>query len=138
LTHPIASPSSPATAATPAVSTSPTEGNSRIQIFDANGHFLDEWKDRRRIGRPWAVRVGSDDFFYVVDGGDQGAYPPERARVLKLDANGRVVDSFGSYGRDPGQFIWPHAIALDDDGAIYVGEVSTGMRVQKFILSENE
>lgn len=113
-------------------------GNSRIQLFDTDGRFLAEWKDRRRIGRPWAVRIAADGFVYVVDGGDQGSFPPERARVLKLDQDGRVLDSFGSYGRDPGQFIWPHAIALGDDGAIYVGEVSTGMRVQKFILSGGE
>jgi DNA-binding beta-propeller fold protein YncE len=113
-------------------------GNSRIQLFDTDGRFLGEWKDRRRIGRPWAVRIGEDGFVYVVDGGDQGSFPPERARVLKLDMSGRVVDSFGSYGRQPGQLIWPHALALDEAGTVYVGEVSTGMRVQKFVVSEGQ
>ena len=33
----------------------------------------------------------------------------------------------------PGQFTWPHTITIGPDEALYVGEVSTGMRVQKFI-----
>ena len=43
-----------------------------------------------------------------------------------------IYGSFGSFGDAPGQFIWPHAIAVGLDEALYVGEVSTGMRVQKF------
>jgi hypothetical protein len=51
---------------------------------------------------------------------------------LKLDSKGNILASFGSYGRDSGQFIWPHTIAIGSDGALYVGEVATGMRIQKF------
>ena len=28
---------------------------------------------------------------------------------------------------------WPHNVALGKDGAVYVSEVHTGMRVQKFV-----
>jgi hypothetical protein len=68
----------------------------------------------------------------MIDGGDQAQFWPDRARVLKLDPEGEVLASFGSYGDAPGQFVWPHAIALGSDGALYVGEVATGMRIQKF------
>lgn len=104
----------------------------RVQIFDSDGRFLTVWQGAH-LGRPWAVRVGADGAVYVVDGGDQPVLFPDRARLLKLDANGNVLASFGAYGQGPGQFTWPHAIALAPDGALYVGEVSTGMRVQKFM-----
>ena len=107
-------------------------GNARLQIFDSAGDFIAEWKGAQ-IGRPWAVRVGEDGSVYVVDGGDQRVWWPDRARILKFDTSGNLLASFGSYGKAPGEFTWPHALALAPDGALYVGEVSTGMRVQKFI-----
>lgn len=106
-------------------------GNARIQIFDETGQFIEEWKDPS-LGRPWAVRIDAVGNILVVDGGDQNLFWPDRARVLKLDAEGNMVASFGSYGKAPGQFLWPHTIAIGPDGALYVGEVETGMRIQKF------
>lgn len=106
-------------------------GNARLQLFDDNGQFITEWKGST-IGRPWAVRISQTGNIYVVDGGDQSQFWPDRARVLKLDSEGNLLSSFGSFGDAPGQFIWPHAIAVGLDEALYVGEVSTGMRVQKF------
>jgi peptidylamidoglycolate lyase len=106
-------------------------GNARLQIFDETGQFITAWQGDH-LGRPWAVRIGPDGSVYVVDGGDQPVWFPDRARILKLDAAGNLLASFGSYGQEPGQFTWPHAIALAPDETLYIGEVSTGMRVQKF------
>ncbi|MBV6450209.1 MAG: hypothetical protein MHPDNHAH_00930 [Anaerolineales bacterium] len=106
-------------------------GNARLQIFDPNGNFIGEWKSSA-LGRPWAVRIDSSGNIFIVDGGDQSQFWPDRARILKVDPAGNILASFGSYGSEPGQFIWPHAIALGNDGALYVGEVATGMRIQKF------
>jgi peptidylamidoglycolate lyase len=105
-------------------------GNARVQRFDSTGRFLGEWRDST-LGRPWAVRVASDGSLYLVDGGDM--HPPERARILKLSRQGQIIESFGSFGNYDGQFVWPHTIAVAADGTVYVGDVSTGMRVQKFI-----
>ena len=106
--------------------------NARLQIFDSNGKYLAEWKGPE-FGRPWAVRVGPDGFAYVVDGGDLASAPPDRARVLIVDLKGKVVDSFGRFGNYDGQFVWPHDVAIGNAGAVYVGDVLTGMRVQKFV-----
>jgi peptidylamidoglycolate lyase len=107
-------------------------GNARLQVFDGNGQFLAEWNGSR-LGRPWAVRIDPVGDIFVVDGGDQNGFWPDRARILKLSPGGEVLASFGSYGKAPGDFIWPHTIAIGPDGAIYVGEVGIGMRVQKFV-----
>jgi len=106
--------------------------NARVQIFDGNGKYLAEWKGPE-FGRPWAVRIAPDGFAYVVDGGDLASAPPDRARVLLVDSKGKVVDSFGRFGNYDGQFVWPHDVAIGSDGAVYVGDVLTGMRVQKFV-----
>ncbi|MEX2583646.1 MAG: peptidyl-alpha-hydroxyglycine alpha-amidating lyase family protein [Gemmatimonadota bacterium] len=44
--------------------------------------------------------------------------------IIKFDMDGRVVESFGG-----GMFIWPHGIALDDDGNVYVTDAVSPGRV---------
>jgi peptidylamidoglycolate lyase len=105
--------------------------NSRLQVFDARGKFLTQWKGAH-IGRPYGVAVGTDDHVFSVDGGDPTAEPAERGKVVELDAEGRVLDTFGSPGKGPGQFQLGHDIAVGPDGAVYVAEGS-GKRVQKFV-----
>ena len=106
--------------------------NARLQLFDSTGRFLEEWRGAS-LGRPWVVRIGPDGFIYVVDGGDMPTHGPDRARILKLDRTGAVVTEFGAFGNYDGQFVWPHSIAVAPDGSVYVGDVGTGRRVQKFV-----
>ena len=47
-------------------------------------------------------------------------------------ARGRA--HFGRGGRQLGQFLRPHGMGIDSEGNLYVGEASTGRRVQKFAL----
>lgn len=106
-------------------------GNARIQVFDGNGKFLHEWKSEA-LGRPWGVAVGPDGFLYVVDGGDARPKPPERNRAMRLDLNGNILETWGSFGSYDGQFYWAHDIVAAKNGDVYVTDVNVGMRVQKF------
>lgn len=112
-------------------------GNARVQVFSPDGDFIKEWKGSA-FGRPWAVRIDADGNVYIVDGGDQSNLWPDRARILKFGSNGTLLASFGSSGTASGQFIWPHTIAVGKNGELYVGEVSTGMRIQKFAPEQAE
>ena len=56
----------------------------------------------------------------------------QRGKAVELDADGRVLDTFGSSGKGPGQFQTGHDIAVAPDGAVYVAE-GAGRRVQKFV-----
>jgi peptidylamidoglycolate lyase len=105
--------------------------NARLQVFDAAGKFLAEWKGPA-IGRPYGVSVAADGHIFIIDGGDQSKTQPDRSKTVELDADGNVVDSFGSYGTEPGQFRLGHDIAVARDGSVYVAE-GAGKRVQKFI-----
>lgn len=53
------------------------------------------------------------------------------ARVHRFSADGRLLDSWGEYGTDPGQFNLVHSIAVDAQGRIYVADRENS-RVQVF------
>lgn len=95
--------------------------NARIQIFDADGNFLKEWT---HVGQPWGLALSRDGLLYVAAGRDN--------RVLVLDLDGKIQGGFGERGKLPGQFGWPHGIAVGPVGEIYVSEI-LNWRVQKFV-----
>jgi len=104
--------------------------NSRLQVFDAKGKFLAEWKGAH-LGRPYGVDVALGRVL-VIDGGEQTLKAGDRGRAIVLDLSGQVIESFGSLGAEPGQFRMGHDIAADSNGDIYVAE-GAGARVQKFV-----
>ncbi|WP_069335602.1 hypothetical protein [Sphingobium yanoikuyae] len=54
---------------------------------------------------------------------------------ILLRSTHEVLGSFGRIGRQPGQFTWMHSIETDNQGNLYVTEVGTGRRVQKFVFT---
>ena len=95
-------------------------GNQRIQVFDTNGTFLDEWPG---IRFPCYVGVSEDQFVWVADGLTN--------KILKFDTNGNLLYSWGTFGGELGQLFGAHHLSTDSDGTLYVTEVWGG-RVQKF------
>ncbi len=105
--------------------------NERLQVFDEKGEFLHEWKGPQ-IGKPYGVETGADGHVFIIDGGSPSLKLSERGKAVELDATGKVIDTFGSFGSSPGQFQLGHDITIGPDGAVYVAE-GTGARVQKFV-----
>jgi len=66
----------------------------------------------------------SDDNMYISDG-------YFNSRVAKLDKHGDWVKSWGSRGREPGQFNLPHNIAVDRQNNVYVAD-RNNRRIQVF------
>ena len=106
--------------------------NFRIQVFDADGKFLHEWKSERP-GRPWGLEIADDGYLYVMDGGDMIEPSEDTAKILKLDLEGKVIEQWGAYGNEAGQFSWGHDVAVGRDGAVYAVEVRNNYRLQKFV-----
>ncbi len=107
--------------------------NERLQIFDAKGGYLHEWKGPQ-IGKPYGVEVSPEGHVFIIDGGSPSLNLAERGKAVELDAQGLVIDTFGSFGKESGQFQLGHDIAVGPEGSVYVAE-GTGARVQKFVRS---
>lgn len=93
--------------------------NSRIQVFDANGTYLDQWPD---IEAPHDVEVAADGHVWVSDGNTN--------KMLRYTPNGRLTYSFGSYGLTPGLNWGIHQFSGDAEGNMYWAETYAG-RTQK-------
>ncbi len=93
--------------------------NKRIQIFDADGKLIRIWPGFA----PYGLAFAADGTMFVADG--------LANKFLQLNSKGEVIKSWGSEGTEPGQFKLPHAIEVDKQGNVYVGDIQ-GERLQKF------
>ncbi len=106
----------------------------RIQVFDQAGEFLAEKiiaPLTRASGSAFVVVLSPDPeqrWLYLADGTNHKVWTLRRDDL-------EVVGEFGRGGRQVGQFLRPHGMSIDSHGNLYVGEASTGRRVQKFIAS---
>lgn len=105
----------------------------RIQSFRQNGEFVMERTiepTTRLSGSAFVIVLSPDpeqQWLYLADGTNHKVW------ILRRE-NLEVVDSFGQGGHYVGQFLRPHGMSIDSHGNLYVGEASTGRRVQKFTL----
>lgn len=120
--------------------------NNRIQVFDQSGKFLAEW---RNLLVPWGLYVtkgkdgedeiwacGSSPMPWRPEDGFLGC-PPKDQLIMKFDTTGRVLQLWtfpkGEDGKEkPGELNWLHAIAVDAQGNLFVGDIK-GQRAQKFV-----
>jgi 6-bladed beta-propeller len=94
--------------------------NSRIQVFDENGKFLDVWPNVRR---PYSFLLTEDQHLWVADGITQ--------KFTKFDLTGKLLYSWGTFGAFPGGFWGVHQFHTDGEGNLYTADVHVG-RPQKF------
>ena len=103
----------------------------RIQVFDQSGKFIREkviaparWRRDRR-SCPCCRQRTTQQWLYMADGTNHKVWILRRSDL-------EVVGEFGRGGRQVGQMLRPHGMSVDSKGNLYVGEASTGRRVQKF------
>ena len=104
----------------------------RIQVFERDGTYVTEKTIApltRASGSAFVLALSPDDgqrWLYLADGTNHKVWILRRSDL-------EVVGEFGRGGRQVGQFIRPHGMDVDSQGNIYVGEASTGRRVQRFV-----
>ena len=106
--------------------------NSRIQLFDDKGKYLDEWTD---VARPCQIFIDGDGAVYVAELGYRAgmwsgttAPTPDATggRLSIYDGYGELLARWGG-GSNPcalGDFFAPHDVCVDANGDIYVAEVT--------------
>jgi sugar lactone lactonase YvrE len=105
-------------------------GNNRIQIFDQDGKFLDQWM---QFGRPSGIFIDKKGILYVSDNSD--TREPEWKKGIRV---GRVKDGvvtafIEDADQDPTHtMIGAENIAADANGNIYVSDVAR-MMVRKYV-----
>ena len=115
--------------------------NARVQVFDQTGQFLDEWRD---LLVPWHIVITERDEIYVCGSSPMRwpripipglvvGIPPKDQLVMVFTPDGRVTRlcTFPK-GQHSGELDWVHALAVDRQGNLYLGDIQ-GRRAQKFL-----
>lgn len=106
--------------------------NERIQKFDSDGNFLLDWVPPGAHSDTWVPReiaVDAESHVYVTSG---------REHVYKFDSSGVLLDKWGRFGFENGEFIDARAIAVDTAAnRVYVSDVGArvDVRMQSFTLN---
>jgi len=105
----------------------------RIQVFEHDGQFVAERivaPLTRASGSAFVIALSPDadqEWLYLADGTNHKVWILQRSDL-------QIIGAFGRGGRQVGQFLRPHGMGIDSQGNLYVGEASTGRRVQKFTV----
>jgi len=74
--------------------------------------------DATHFSGPTDVAVAANGDVFVTDGHEADS----NNRVVKYSADGRYLTAWGGTGSGPGEFLVPHAIALDSQGRVFVAD----------------
>ncbi len=92
-------------------------GNPRIQIFDQNGGFIEEWARLAGLAHPSGIAVGSDGTVYISESDDAN---------ITLVRDGKVIEWIAGLGARP------HNIVLDEaTGDLYLADSNTPGDIKK-------
>lgn len=101
--------------------------NNRIQIFDQNGNFLDQWK---QFGSPARIYIDRNDMMYVADAlSDQKSNPGFKIGIYIGSAKDGRVTAFIP-DAEPNQL--QKYVVADSSGNLYGGYAS-GRMVHKYV-----
>ena len=106
-------------------------GDHQVMKFTNDGELLMTLGIKGQAGttdetfdRPADIAFGPNDELYVADGYGNN-------RVVKYDAEGTFVSSWGTPGSGPGEFDLVHSVAVDSRGRVYASDRENN-RIQIF------
>ena len=110
--------------------------NNRIQIFDQEGKFLEQWT---QFGRPSGVFIAADDTIYVTDSESNAKVNPGWKRGIRIGSakDGKVTAFIPDPEPNPETVVTSGAegVAADAQGNVYAAEVGPRM-VKKYVKRE--
>jgi len=108
--------------------------NNRIQIFDQNGAFLDEWT---QFGRPSGIAITRDDTIYVADSESWGPDEPGWKKGIRVGSakDGSVKYFIEDLESTTEDHSGAEGVGVDRDGNVY-GSVVRRMMLEKHTLKK--
>jgi catechol 2,3-dioxygenase-like lactoylglutathione lyase family enzyme len=79
------------------------------------------------FNKPSDVLIAPNGDIFVADGHGEGS----NARIVKFSADGKFIKSWGKQGKGPGEFDFPHSLAMDSKGRLFVADRNNS-RIQIF------
>jgi len=79
------------------------------------------------FNKPSDLLIAPDGSIFIADGHDAGG----NSRIVKLAPDGSFIKAWGEEGSGNGQFSDPHALAMDSQGRLFVGDRANS-RIQIF------
>ena len=101
--------------------------NRRIQIFDENGNFIEQWY-LGDINTTYDILITAGQHLWMSDG-------HANYKIYKYNLDGEMLLTWGSRGPAPGQLWGVHQMSVDQEGSLYTAGVLNA-RVQKFVPRE--
>jgi streptogramin lyase len=112
-------------------------GNNRIQIFDQEGNFIEEWKQFSRIS---GLVIDENDILYAIDSESAPGYNDGWRKGIRIGSartgevqyyipehNSERASGMGGFGAAG------EGITVDAAGNVYAGEVGPVMGLTKFV-----
>ena len=103
-------------------------GNSRVCVWSKEGRFQRDFKTQPA---PTCIAATGDNHLLTTLCTLMGTVSIASNTVMVYTLGGQLVHEFGGRGSDPGRFIGPDGICVDDSGAVYVADYGNS-RVQVF------
>jgi DNA-binding beta-propeller fold protein YncE len=102
-------------------------GNNRLQLFDQEGNFLEEWT---QFGRPSGLYIDKNDIVYVADSQSGEQLHPGWTRGIRIGSakDGKVV----AFIPDPDPAGSQEGVAADARGNVF-GSLTGGMALKKYV-----
>ena len=96
-------------------------GNARIQIFDLDGKFLEEWK---QFGRPSGLFIDNGDRLYAIDADSSAANNPGYKKGIRVGSarDGKVALFVPGHPTDNPDGAAGEGIVADVAGNLYAAE----------------
>jgi sugar lactone lactonase YvrE len=109
--------------------------NNRIQIFDQDGKFLDEWT---QFGRPSGIAITKDDTIYVADSESWGPDEPGWKKGIRIGSakDGSVKYFIEDLESTTEEHSGAEGVGVDREGNVY-GSVVRRMMLEKHILKKS-
>ncbi len=104
-------------------------GNSRIQIFDQDGKYLEQWT---QFGRPSGIYIDDQDTIYVADNTSDG-HESKRGIRIGSAKDGSVKAFIPDVEPQRQRGDGPESIVADANGTVYACE-PTRKKLTKYAL----